>query len=352
VGRDGRPYRVIYRGRAGLGPGPDFRDAIVAGPAGLLSGDVELHVRASDFRRHGHADDPAYNRVVLHVVLIDDVGWDTPLPGGGVAPVATLGAGSVGRWLLRPPRGQEPCRTAVIRLGAGGTAAALDRLGMMRFRQKTAVAGKRLAAGEDPDQILWQGILEALGYGGDREAFARLAGAAPWHAIRRSTATLSAGTAAGAANALLVAAYEQASGGRAPPSRPGNTPAVRLQAAAALAARFRSEGPSGALRSRLVAGRPKERLLRFLIVARVLGRARAVEVLANAVLPALAAGGLDREAKALFATLPLPARYGSVRHLHSAVGAAVQVNARRQQGMLYLLSQHCTRGGCGRCPLS
>jgi hypothetical protein len=92
-------------------------------------------------------------------------------------------------------------------------------------------------------------------------------------------------------------------------------------------------------------------------VAGLIGRSRAIEVLANAVLPCLAAAGPEaavRRAEAVYARLPLPARYGAVRHLHEAVGGAagVRANFRRQQGMLYLLKQYCTQGGCGRCPLS
>ena len=52
--REGVWLRVVYRGRPVRGPGPDFRDAIIAAPEGLLQGDVELHVRSGDFRRHGH----------------------------------------------------------------------------------------------------------------------------------------------------------------------------------------------------------------------------------------------------------------------------------------------------------
>ena len=37
--------------------------------------------------------------------------------------------------------------------------------------------------------------------------------------------------------------------------------------------------------------------------------------------------------------------------MHRAL-APVRPSARRQQGMLYLLKQYCTQGGCGRCPLS
>ena len=45
---DGVRLRTVYRGRRGRGAGPDFRDAIIAAPDGLLEGDVELHL----LRRH------------------------------------------------------------------------------------------------------------------------------------------------------------------------------------------------------------------------------------------------------------------------------------------------------------
>ena len=70
--RHGERLRVVYRGRRQQGPGPDFRDAIIAAPACLLSGDIEVHVQASNFRRHGHHLDPAYDNVILHLVFWDD----------------------------------------------------------------------------------------------------------------------------------------------------------------------------------------------------------------------------------------------------------------------------------------
>src|SRR5688572_6384772 len=103
----GERLRVVYRGRPGGGAGPDFRDALIAAPGGLLQGDVELHVRSSDFRRHGHDCDTAYAGVILHVVFRDDEGRPTPLPGGGAAAVVALGdwargrAAEIERWLQR-----------------------------------------------------------------------------------------------------------------------------------------------------------------------------------------------------------------------------------------------------------
>jgi hypothetical protein len=85
----------------------------------------------------------------------------------------------------------------------------------------------------------------------------------------------------------------------------------------------------------------------------LIGRGRALELLANAVLPFAAAyPALEPAAEAVYRSLPLPAPYGNVRHLHDAVGAGVPPDFRRQQGMLYLLGRYCTQGGCGKCPLS
>lgn len=356
--------RVIYRGRRGHGAGPDFRDAIVAAPYGLLEGDVELPLRSSDFRRHGHHLDPAYDGVALHVVMQNDGGVDTTLSSGRRVPVVALGdwlharSGHILSWLSQPSGWQEPCRSAIERLGDGETGRTLDRLGDIRFRAAAASFAGRLADGEHPDDAAWRGVLDALGYGGQRERFQRLAAALPWsHLAPR----LKAETVPGRRAEALYALVDADAGAGAEPARGSRRPAnrfeKRLEGAAALAARW----PAGLLRPALAALRLEpaaaaRELLRHLTVPGAIGRGRAIEIAANAVLPLLAAvecGRNERAAERVYALLPRPARYGPVRHLHEAVGAGrFQIKARRQQGMLYLLKRYCTQGGCGRCPLS
>lgn len=66
----GRRVRVVHPGKWNLLGGPDFHSARLRfddGPE--IIGDIEVHLRASDWDAHGHAADTAYDRVVLHVVL-------------------------------------------------------------------------------------------------------------------------------------------------------------------------------------------------------------------------------------------------------------------------------------------
>ncbi len=67
---EGLQITLIHPGKWNLMGGPDFRNARLRfGDGPEISGDIELHLHASDWSAHRHAHDPAYNGVILHVVL-------------------------------------------------------------------------------------------------------------------------------------------------------------------------------------------------------------------------------------------------------------------------------------------
>src|SRR5437867_3403969 len=67
---DGRGVEVRFPGFPA--EGPDFTAASVVIGGEERTGDVEVHLTPSGWRRHGHAGDGAYANVILHVALRRD----------------------------------------------------------------------------------------------------------------------------------------------------------------------------------------------------------------------------------------------------------------------------------------
>ena len=65
---DGQLVEVIDPGLHNRNAGPDFFNAKMKIGGTLWVGNVEIHDRASDWYRHKHERDAAYNNVVLHLV--------------------------------------------------------------------------------------------------------------------------------------------------------------------------------------------------------------------------------------------------------------------------------------------
>ena len=64
----GEVLNIVKPGFLNRNAGPDFLETQIELEDVVWHGNVEIHVNSSDWDRHQHAKDPAYNNVVLHVV--------------------------------------------------------------------------------------------------------------------------------------------------------------------------------------------------------------------------------------------------------------------------------------------
>ena len=88
---DSRPVRVFDAGTLNTDGGPDFRNATIKIGSVTYCGDIEIHRTAIEWLQHQHQEDPRYNKVILHVVLEGTTGeLPTTVFSGRTVPVLVL----------------------------------------------------------------------------------------------------------------------------------------------------------------------------------------------------------------------------------------------------------------------
>ena len=138
---DGLPLRIEHPGMLNTHAGPDFSNARVWIGETLWVGNVEVHVKASDWNRHHHSLDRAYDNVVLHVVHLNDA--PIVLQNGHALPTLALSDHiPQALWdnyesLISPPEPiPVPCANHLSAISPNYIAASLERLLLERLEDK------------------------------------------------------------------------------------------------------------------------------------------------------------------------------------------------------------------------
>lgn len=188
----GEPIKIIYPGRINAEQGADFRDAVIATNRGVIKGDIEIHVKSSDWLAHRHHRNSQYNQVILHVVMWHDAKAATKHQNGESIPTLALNK------YIKTPINQRlseteppvtlsmPCLKATEPLTTGMLTEFLDSTGEERFLAKATKFQVDLAQTE-ASQCLYQGIMGALGYSQNRLPFLELAHQVPLHRLESIT---------------------------------------------------------------------------------------------------------------------------------------------------------------------
>ncbi|HUB87371.1 MAG TPA: DUF2851 family protein, partial [Verrucomicrobiae bacterium] len=172
---DGKIVRVLHPGFASVEGGPDFRGAVMQiGDDAPRSGDVEIDLRVSGWRAHGHDKNPNFQNVLLHAIWEEDGQGSKfkgqnplvilPLQNVLDAPLAELSRSLENespRALPENFRGQ--CCQALRGLDEEKLTELLREAAGVRFQNKAEQFRVRAkAAGWE--QALWEQLFRALGY--------------------------------------------------------------------------------------------------------------------------------------------------------------------------------------------
>lgn len=167
-----RPLKVRSTGYRNLEAGPDFKNAGIVIDGETLAGDIEIHVKASDWFAHRHHHDPGYRQVVLHVVGENNLSQEKreQLP-----PMLVLKSRPVRRRDAAQSTGNVKGRCAAI-IGSLGTEHARQlfiEAGLVRFRRKCdAMLEQMLLTGAEKGFL--RCVFEAAGYKQNRARFLQL----------------------------------------------------------------------------------------------------------------------------------------------------------------------------------
>jgi hypothetical protein len=408
---------VIYPGRTNGDNGPDFRDAVIVNKSHLTKGDVEIHVKSRDWYSHEHHTDAEYNNVILHVVMWHDCNSTTLLQSGKTVPVLCLAKALRYQAYLLPY--QLPCFQILDRVDRQTLRNLLNTVGEERFKQKAMhfrteilrPALRAVSAGEEVGQVLFRGVMRALGYAKNTKPFEDLADRMPLSSVEsREGLALKQALLLGTAGLLPSQRWQgkfamekevqeleeiwQSADKKVETMKkgdwnlshiyPNNTPVRRIVAQSYLIERY-SEGKLLAGILQLVKEAPLSGGHRVLEdgltvtgdgywrdhfdfgvrsktrILALLGNNKAGEIAVNVVLPfAFFWGELTNEAKItenaieLYRNYPKLAENCITRHMKKqlCLEESFDFTACHQQGLIHVFRNYCREGRCTQCPLA
>lgn len=181
----GLSVEVIDPGLANTDAGPDFFNAKLKIDGILWVGNVEIHIASSDWYRHGHDKDRAYDSVILHLCEQADV------------EILRLDGSAVPQMLLTCPEHVEahydelqrvdicpPCYSILASLSKLTVHSWLSALQTERFEQKARLIGERLKrCNHHWEDAFFVTLARNFGFGLNGDAFETWVGLVPFRAV-------------------------------------------------------------------------------------------------------------------------------------------------------------------------
>lgn len=188
IGTEGEKIEIVQFGHWNRGAGPDFTEAAVRMDGELKGGAIEIDMDARNWESHGHGANPDFENVVLHV-FTDGPSLNrffTRTDAHRNIPQLQLPQYS---WSQGPPDFLPEafpgrCVSPLSAMNDGEVDSLLHSAAQYRMRNKARRLSV-MADSTDPEQALFQGLAEALGFGPNKTAMAILAQRCPVRELQK-----------------------------------------------------------------------------------------------------------------------------------------------------------------------
>lgn len=170
---DGQELEIVDAGLSNPNAGPDFFNAKVRIGQTMWAGNVEIHLRSSDWYRHGHDTDERYDNVILHVAHVIDCPVTTH--SGKTLPQLQLDipAGLAAKYeQLHKTENYPRCYPIIPNIETFRTHSWLDTLLCERLQERADKVLERLhAVNMDWEWALFMTLARNFGFGINGDAF-------------------------------------------------------------------------------------------------------------------------------------------------------------------------------------
>lgn len=186
---DGQKINIIRFGELNQHAGPDFTDARIQIEDTFWAGNVEMHLKASDWLAHGHQHDPSYNNVILHVVMEEDC--PIHYASGERIPCLELKTRIPNRVAKIYQRLQHnehwiPCQQLLYKVPNITRQVWLDRLLVERLERRTTQIKEQLEAKQnDWEACLYHCLARSFGMKVNADPFEQLVAAIPFSIVMK-----------------------------------------------------------------------------------------------------------------------------------------------------------------------
>lgn len=180
----GEPLIIIKQGYHNSDQGPDFLNARVKIGRQVWAGNIELHVNATDWIKHGHSADNNYKNVILHVVWNND--WKIPAVNIPLVELKTrvpkVLLEQYNQWMESVQT--IPCSGLISQVNDLVWLGWKERLLIERLERKREDTKRRLISNnEDWEEVFWQLLARSYGLKVNADVFEELACRIPYRQV-------------------------------------------------------------------------------------------------------------------------------------------------------------------------